>query len=189
MSDPRSELLKAAKDISDAGLVTGCAGNISIRLPGGRVLIKAAGTRLSDFTQNDISVIDMAGELAEAGPAPSTEYRVHLAIYAVRPDVNAIVHTHSVYASVLGYLEQPLMDMNPETTEVVGEAGFVAPMPHGTQELADAVADVFIAKNAAFMVKHGPIVAAATMREAVDRALYFEEAAKMTYLIHLAGKA
>jgi L-fuculose-phosphate aldolase len=187
MSDPRNDLLKAAKQISEAGLVTGCAGNISVRLPGGRVLIKAAGARLGDMGPNSLSVIDMAGNIVEAGPAPSTEYRVHLAIYAARPDVNAIVHTHSVYASVLGYFKEPLLDINPETTEVVGEVGFVPRLPHGTEELADAVAAALKTNNAALMIKHGPIVVASTMAEAVDRACYLEEAAEMTYLIKRAG--
>jgi ribulose-5-phosphate 4-epimerase/fuculose-1-phosphate aldolase len=82
-------------------------------------------------------------------------------------------------------METPLLDVNPEATEVVGEAGFVPALPHGTQELADAVAYSMTGRNAAFMVKHGPIAAGANLAEAVDRALYMEEAAKMTYLIRL----
>lgn len=185
MSDPRNDLLKAANQISSAGLVVGGAGNISVRLPENRVLIKRAGGRLGEMSPADISVINMVGDLVEPGPAPSTEYRVHLAIYAARPDINAVVHTHSTYATVLAYMETPLLEVNPETTEVVGEAGFVPALPHGTQELADAVADALLRNNAAFMVKHGPIAAGENLAEAVDRALYMEEAAKMTYLIKL----
>lgn len=184
MSDPRHDLIKAASQIS--GLVVGAAGNISVRLPGDRVLIKAAGTRLGEMGPDDIAVININGEPVEAGPAPSTEFRVHLAIYAARPDINAVVHTHSIYASVLAYLQQPLLDVNPETTDVVGEAAFVPALPHGTSELADAVAAALKTNKAAFMVKHGPIVVGATMAEAIDRALYLEEAARMTYLIKLA---
>lgn len=186
MSDPRHDLLKAAKQISDSGLVLGGAGNISVRLPGDRVLIKAAGARLGEMGQDDFTVIDMKGKLAEAGSPPSTEYRVHLAIYAIRPDINAVVHTHSTYASVLAYLEQPLLDVNPEATEVIGGAGFIPALPHGTQELADAAAAALMKNNAAFMVKHGPVAVGATLAQAVDCALFLEEASKMTYLIRLA---
>ena len=189
MSDPRHDLLKAANQISSAGLVVGSAGNISVRLPGNRVLIKAAGARLGEMGQDDLAVIDMDGQQVEVGPAPSTEYRVHLAIYASRPTVNAIVHTHSTYASALAYLKQPLLNVNPEASEIVGEVGFVPELPHGTQELADAVADALKTRNAALMMKHGPVVVGATIAEATDRALYLEEAAKITYLITLAGKS
>jgi ribulose-5-phosphate 4-epimerase/fuculose-1-phosphate aldolase len=187
LSDPRHDLCLAASDVYDADLVVGRAGNISLRLPEGRFLITPSGCRLGRLTETDPVVIDDAGRPIDGG-VPSTEWRVHLAIYNIRPDVGAIVHTHSTYATVLAFLNRPLLNVNPETAEVVGEVAVVPALPHGTPELADAVAAAIGPRNALFIERHGVVTVGATLDEAVQRALYLEEAAKMAYLIYLSER-
>lgn len=185
MSDPRREIVEAGREVCEAGLVVGRAGNISVRLPDDRFLITPSGCRLGRLAETDPVAIDAVDQASNG--VPSTEWRVHVAIYLARSDIGAIVHTHSTYATVLAYLNRPLLDVNPETVEVVGEVGLVPALPHGTQQLADAVARAIGPRNVLFIEKHGVLTVGETLDEAVQRALYLEEAAKMTYLINLAG--
>ncbi len=186
MSDLRRDVIEAGSDVFEGGLVKGRAGNISLRLPEDRVLITPAASCLGRLVEGELTVINMHGEVVEGERAPSTEHQAHLAIYMTRPDVGAIVHTHSTYASVIAYLKQPLLDVNPEAAEAVGKVGRVPSLKHGSQQLAVAVARTLGSNFAVLMEKHGAATVGINMREAVDRAFYLEEAAKMSYLIGLA---
>ncbi len=188
MSDPRLDLVNAARQVYDSGLVNGRAGNLSLRLPEGRYLISPSGGCLGRLTAAEPVVIDEEGQALEGGIA-STEYRVHLAIYAARPDVAAIVHTHSTYATVLAYLGRPILNVNPETAEVLGPVGAAAEQPHGTDALAAAVVGALNSSAAVLLERHGALTVGADMPAAVERAQYLEQAALMTYLINLAGGA
>jgi L-ribulose-5-phosphate 4-epimerase len=170
-------------------LVAGAAGNISLRLSEDRFLITAAGSRFGSLSRGDIAAIDSNGRVVEEGPLPSTEYPTHLAIFSRRPDVAAIVHTHSIYASVLAFLKRPVLAMNPEAAEVVGRTPLADYRLHGTPELAQAVAEALGRDNAVLMERHGALTTGATLREALDRAIYLEEAAKMTFLAGLARQS
>jgi L-fuculose-phosphate aldolase len=188
MSDPRHDIIEAGSDIFKGGLVKGRAGNISLRLPENRILISHTGSCLGTLSQEGLAVISMKGELLEGEKEPSSEYKAHLAVYMTRPDVGAIVHTHSTYASVAAYLQLPLLKINPETNEIVGNVGRVRALAPGSQELAVAIAKTLGSNYAVLMERHGALTVGINMREAVNRAFYLEEACKMSYLIeHFEG--
>jgi L-fuculose-phosphate aldolase len=188
MSDPRHDIIEAGSDIFKGGLVKGRAGNISLRLPENRVLISHTGSCLGNLANEGLAVINLQGELLEGERKPSTELKAHLAVYLTRPDVGAIVHTHSTYASVAAYLKLPLLKVNPETNEIVGKVGRVPALAPGSQELAVAVAKTLGSNYGVLMERHGAITVGVNMHEAVNRAFYLEEACKMSYLIeHFEG--
>lgn len=189
MSDPRSDLVNAAHEIAEAGLVVGRAGNISVRLPEKRMLITPAGASLGHLTEDELAVVAVRDGAVEGEETPSTEYRLHLAIYLTRPDVGAIVHTHPAYATVVGYLKQKIRDVNPETREVLGKVNLAPALKHGTQELAVATAKTLGSNYAVMMEKHGAVTVGINLQEAVDRAHYLEQAAKLSYLTRLAAKS
>lgn len=188
MSDPRHDIIEAGNDIFQGGLVKGRAGNISLRLPENRVLISHTGSCLGNLAKEGLAVINLQGELLEGENKPSTELKAHLAVYLTRPDVGAIVHTHSTYASVVAYLKIPLLKVNPETNEIVGKVGRVPALAPGSQELAIAITKTLGSNYAVLMERHGALTVGVNMREAVNRAFYLEEACKMSYLIeHFEG--
>lgn len=183
MSDPRRDLIEAGRDVFEGGLVKGRAGNISLKLPENRILISPTGFCLGRLLDDELVVISLSGDLLEGERTPSTEFKAHLAVYLTRPDVGAVVHTHSTYASVAAYLKLPLLNVNPEAAEEVGKVGRVPAMTPGTQELAVAVAKALGSNGAVLMERHGALTVGVNMREAVNRAFYLEEACKMSYLI------
>jgi L-fuculose-phosphate aldolase len=188
MSDPRHDIIEAGSDIFKGGLVKGRAGNISLRLPENRVLISHTGSCLGSLASEGLAVINLKGEVLEGEQEPSTELKAHLAVYLTRPDVGAIVHTHSTYASIAAYLKLPLLKVNPETNDIVGKVGRVPALAPGSQELAVSVAKTLGSNYAVLMERHGALTVGVNMREAVNRAFYLEEACKMSYLIeHFEG--
>ncbi len=183
MSDPRRDLIEAGRDVFEGGLVKGRAGNISLRMPEHRILISPTGFCLGRLHDDELVVISLSGDLLEGERAPSSEYKAHLAVYMTRPDVGAIVHTHSTYASVAAYLQLPLLKVNPEAAAEVGKVGRAPALTPGSQELAVAVAKALGSNGAVLMERHGALTVGVNMREAINRAFYLEEACKMSYLI------
>ena len=183
MSDPRRELVEAGQYVFEGGLVKGRAGNISMRLPEHRILITPTGFCMGRLVEDEMIVMNIQGEVLEGERKPSMEFKAHLAVYLTRPDVGAVVHTHSTYASVAAYLKLPLLKINPEAAEEVGNVGRVRALRPGTQELAVAVAKALGSNGAVLMERHGALTVGINLREAVNKAFYLEEACKMSYLI------
>src|SRR5918995_6054627 len=118
------------------GLVSGTSGNASAR-DGDEVLITPAGLAYEQMTEDDLVAIGMDGEAAEGQREPSSERRVHLAIYAARSDVRAIVHNHSVHATAWSFLGEPLDTGTEELEHAAGGAVLTAAYsPTGSDEIA-----------------------------------------------------
>ena len=99
----QKQVLKTAKIMVTSGLVSGTFGNISIiDRKRGLVAITPSGTSYEDMTEKDICITNLDGKLyIENGRKPSSELPMHLAVYQAREDINAVIHTHSLYATVL----------------------------------------------------------------------------------------
>ncbi len=96
-----AEIINVSNEIYDKGLVSGKAGNISVKFRQNNqdiVAITPTLKSLSDLNEEDIVLVDMEGNTLTKGK-PSSEVFMHLEIYKKRSDVNAIVHTHSPYAT------------------------------------------------------------------------------------------
>ena len=105
--DLRTAVVEAAREMLRLGLVAGTSGNASAR-NGDEVLITPAGLPYERMTEDDLVTIGMDGEAAEGQREPSSERRVHLADLRARPDVGAVVHTHSVHATAWSFTGEPL---------------------------------------------------------------------------------
>src|SRR4051812_8143797 len=86
----------------DHGLIAGQDGNVSIRLPGGNILVTPAGLSKVDVTPDDLVELRPDGTLVTPGTSASSEVGMHLRIYRERPDVRAVVHAHPPFATAFG---------------------------------------------------------------------------------------
>ena len=103
------------------------------------------------MTEDDLVTLPASGERK-----PSSEWRVHSAIYAARPDVSAIVHTHSVHATAWSCLGEPLDTQVKEFTQVAaGPVRTAADAPPGSDELAANAVVALESRNAALLHRHG----------------------------------
>jgi L-fuculose-phosphate aldolase len=164
------ELVAACLALADAGLVPGTTGNVSVR-DGDRISLTPKGVALRELTEDDVAVVNSTGEVV-AG-APTSELELHLAIYR-HADAGAVVHTHAPRATAVACVLDELPVIHYQLL-AMGGAIRVAPFaPFGTAELAKAVVDALDGRRAALLANHGAVTYAATLAEAVERAVVLE---------------
>ena len=189
----RQAVSDAARLMADLGLVTGTAGNISVRLrtDEGRELmaVTPASTPYEAMTVDDIVVTDFDVEPVEGDLAPSSESLLHVGIYQRRPDAEAVVHTHSIYSSVLAVAG---IDLPPVIDEVVVYVGGTIQVSRygypGTEELADNVCDALGSNKAAFIANHGAVAVGRSLEEAMDICLLVERACQIYVMASSLGQ-
>jgi L-fuculose-phosphate aldolase len=188
MAAIREELVKYGTKIAQAGLVAGAGGNISAR-EGGLIWMKPSGFAMDDMTPDDLCGMDLAtGEQKKGGSRPTSEVNMHLAIYRARPDIQAIFHTHSAWAS--GVVSAGV-EMRPMFAEFVNDLGRVGTVPYvtpTTHRLADAMAEKARTCDTIFMVNHGVLAVGVTLKQAYYRVVVVEDAAKSLVAACIVGK-
>ena len=107
-SNVKQQVLDATMSLKAAGCIKLSAGNISARSEDGNVAITPSGLSYDFMTRDDIVVINSGRKVVDGELQPSSEVPMHTAIYDAMPDVNAIVHTHSMYAITFACVDQPL---------------------------------------------------------------------------------
>ena len=187
----RQDVADAAHELARLGLVAGSSGNLSARLPdpSGLLAITPLGKALSELNSGDIVVTDFDGEPVEKDLVPSSETLLHAGVYKARPEVGAVVHTHSVYASVAAVAG---LDIPPLIDEMVIAVGGPIRISRyafpGTQELADNVLVTLGDTSAALMRNHGAIGVGRDLREALNVSALIERAAQIYIQASLLGK-
>lgn len=188
----RKELVEVSKKLFDRGLTSGTSGNTSARLTGNpnQVLIKASGKCFGDVEENDFVLVDINGNLLEGEVQPSKEVRFHCGIYRNRPEVKAIVHGHSAYATayVTAKGKLPVVTAAAEAgLNKVGVVGFAAP---GSEELAEMVIDAFKDTDlkSAVLIKHGFVTLGQDIYKSYYLADVLEDNAKVACLIEQLNK-
>jgi L-fuculose-phosphate aldolase len=169
----RRALVEAAQRLDALGLNRGSTGNVSLRIDAG-MLITPTGSNPSRLKPQDLAIVDDEGAF-HGRWQPSSEWHFHHAIYAARPDVGAVVHTHSTHATALACHGRAL----PAFHYMVAVAGAdeVPCVPYhtfGTVELSDAVCEALRDRNACLLAHHGLVTCAATMARALSIAAEIE---------------
>lgn len=167
----RRAVVKTALAMSRSGLSPGRSGNVSCRWKGG-MLITPTGMAYEEIGPRDIVFVDGKGEVPDKkSKKPSSEWRFHLAAYRARPDMSAVVHTHSLNATVLACAGKPI----PAFHYMVAVAGGsdIPLVPYdtfGTKELAQHVAKGLSHRTACLMANHGQIATGETLEAALELA-------------------
>ncbi len=166
----RKAVIATALEMSRSGLSPGRSGNVSQRFGDG-MLITPSGMAYDVLKPADITYVADDGRIASGARKPSSEWRFHLSAYQARPDGQAIVHTHSLHATVIACTGKPI----PAFHYMVAIAGGkdIPCVPYstfGTAELAAFVADGLSHRNACLMANHGQITIAASLAGALELA-------------------
>jgi len=177
----KRQLVFYSRKAHERGLTAAFGGNLSVRI-GDLVFIKATGVVMDEINEGQLAVVDLRGNQL-SGVKPSSEYRLHLAVYKARPDVRAVVHLHppySITASML--LEGELPIITPEAELYLGKIPIAPFKPAGTEELARVTAEALKNADAVLMARHGIVTVGRSLREAFYKAELVEESAKLWYL-------
>jgi L-fuculose-phosphate aldolase len=185
----RSSVVAAMVKLSAAGLNRGTAGNIGVR-NGETLLVTPSGVPCEALRPEQLASISLKHDDGRFdGPMqPSSEWRFHHAILKERPDVAAVVHTHSTYATAVSILRRDITAVHYMIAAFGGPTIRCARYEtFGTQELADAVIDALRDRNGCLLANHGMIVCGPTLDKAMWLAVELEELARQFVLTSLLG--
>ncbi len=137
----------------------------------------------------DVVFVDGDGSFSRKGRKPSSEWRFHLAALHARPDMGAIIHTHSLHATVLACAHKPI----PAFHYMIAVAGgidipIIPYAPFGTEELAELVAKGLVQRSALLMANHGQIALGKDLTSALELAEEVEVLAEQYYKVLTLGK-
>jgi L-fuculose-phosphate aldolase len=168
----RNELVACGRKLLSLGLLSQTSGNISIKLANDDIYITPSSMEYDRITNDDIVVVGLDGQVREGSRVPSSETPLHCLVYETRPEVSAIVHTHSPYATTLAIMGMSIPAVHymiavlrTTTIEVASYATY------GTPELARNVQDAFVAPSKAVLIaNHGMVAVGSSLKEAADAA-------------------
>lgn len=191
--EAKRQVLDAARKMMEKGLVVGTAGNISLRLTpaGNRALLAITPTSryYDSMSVDDIQIIDFDVEPVEGDLPPSVETRLHIGIYQARKNVNAIIHSHSIYASAISVTGQDIPPiMEDQVALIGGQIKLAQYAPSGSEEIAACAVTALEDRNAVLLPNHGAIGVGRTMREAFTACELLEKTAKIYFLALSLGK-
>ena len=173
--EARETVRAAGVKLVEEGLVAGTWGNVSLRLAGGFMAITPSGFDYLAMKAEDIVIVNLATGEATGGK-PSTEKKLHADIYRTRPEVNAVIHTHSMSASTVAAARREVPPILDDLAQIIGSSVRVAAyaLP-GTAAMGRSVLRALRGRMAALMANHGAIALGRTMEEALLAARIVEK--------------
>jgi ribulose-5-phosphate 4-epimerase/fuculose-1-phosphate aldolase len=186
----KNQIMDAAQALVRKGYLMATGGNLSLRIPGQNAFaITPSNYDYFKMTPDDVCVLDFELNKFEGQLKPSVESAMHGAIYQVRPDVNAIVHTHQAYVSALTLIKAPIPALFDEQARFLGRSVDIIPYaPSGTGFLKNAVAKHVKNHNNAFMMQnHGALVFGHGMERAMHNVEILEKCA-LAYLLAICSE-
>ncbi len=189
--EARRQVLETAILMEQRGLLVGTGGNVSVRIGDEDLLAITPSQRdYRTLSVDDICVVGFDGAPVEGTLPPSVETRMHIAVYQARPDVNAILHTHQVHASVFALLGEPIPALTDEQVANLGNT--VAIVPYGLSGSAGLMANIQEAVgnkcNAFLLQNHGALLLGLDLPRALRNADLLEKTAHAYQMALATGK-
>jgi len=186
----KKHIVETAQTLVRKGYLMATGGNLSLRISGQQaVAITPSNYDYFKMTAEDVCVLDFELTRIEGHLKPSVESAMHGAVYQVRPDVNAIIHTHQAYVSALTLIKAPIPALFDEQARFLGRSVDIIPYaPSGTGWLKNVVAKHVRKHNNAFMMQnHGALVLGHDLERAVHNVEILEKCA-LAYLLAICSE-
>ena len=176
----REKLCEYGKKLVATGLVQGTWGNLSIRLDDTYMLVTPSGLDYTRLTPADMVKVNISTLEYEGSLKPTSEKGLHAEVYIQRPDVGAVIHTHSKYCCVFAAAERPMRINDPEMQKIFGTqvelAAYALP---GTKKLMKNTVKALGQNFGCIMSHHGMAACGADIETAFDNCVKLEECGKM----------
>ena len=179
----RAAIVEMGHTLIAKNLVAGSWGNISCRIDEQSIAITPSGRGYELLKPEDVVLIDREGAVLEGKRIPSSELKVHTAIYNAYPEAGAVIHTHSIYASALAAMHQDVPAIIEDIVQIIGGRVYCAEYALcGTQELADKTVAALRGRKAALLANHGAVCWGKNLQEALLVAEILEKAAQIAVI-------
>ena len=176
----RQQLVAVARRMNASGINQGTSGNLSARIPGG-MLITPSSLPYEQMEPTDLVALDLAGVPRDAGARrPSSEWRLHADILASRPEVQAVLHCHSIHATALACHGRAIPPFHYMTAVAGGDDIRCAPYAtFGTAELSALAVQALDGRLACLLAQHGQVTVGSSLDQALRIAIEVETLARM----------
>lgn len=188
--DIKKEMCEIGKRVYDRGMVAANDGNFSVKLNDNEYLCTPTGVSKGFMTPEYICKVDSEGNVLEAneGFRPSSEIKMHMRVYEERPDVNAVVHAHPMYATTFAIagipLEEPIM---PEAVIALGSVPVAKYGTPSTVEVPDSIAEFLPRYDAVLLENHGALTYSDSLLNAYHKMESLEFYARLLYQAKMLG--
>lgn len=186
----QSQLVQTAQRAYREKMFAATSGNLSVfDRESGKIYITPGSFPYEEMTPEDIMAIDLDGNILEGKHSPSSEWRMHAAIYRADKRVNAIMHTHSPYATAfaINHMRIPAV-LYGMVFFLGGDIPVAEGAIPGTPEVGENCVPVLKERNGCLMANHGALAVGDTLDRAYTRAVYIEDAAKAYSIALTHGK-
>lgn len=189
MKEAREQLVEYGKKIITSGLTKGTGGNLSIfDRAKGLIAITPSGIDYFDTKLEDIVIMNLDGEILEGNRKPSSEYELHKIFYERRDDLDAIIHTHTMYATTISCLAWEL----PAVHYMIALAGknvrCAEYATFGTMKLAENAFEAMKDRRAVLLQNHGLLAGANDLANAFNITEEIEYCAELYYRTKCIGE-
>ncbi len=190
--EARQAVLDAAMKLYNEGYLTARGGNVSMKIEGEEtVAVTPSQVDYTIMKNSDICVVDFDLKPVEDNCLkPSVETAMHISCYKNRKDVNAIVHTHQIFASVFACISEPVPALFDEVSIEIGTKIEIVPygLSGSPQLIENITASIDSRMNAYLLKNHGALTFGITLEKAVSNAMLLEKGAKVYYYGLTTGK-
>ena len=178
----RLEIIKVCRKLESKGLIAASDGNVSCRLGEDCILITPSGVSKGDMEPEDLARTSMQGNLLEGRIKPSSEIKMHLLVYRIRPDVMAIVHAHPPLATAFTLAGYPFNSkVLPEVWLMLGKVPVAPYATPSTDEVPQSISPYIAESRVILLRRHGAITFGGSVAEACMRMEKLEHGAKILF--------
>lgn len=188
-ADARAAVCEVGRRLWQRGMVAANDGNISVRVGPDSFLCTPTGVSKGTLRPEDLPVVDGTGQLLGGGDVrPSSEIRMHLRVYAVDPQVHAVVHAHPMYSTVWAIKGEGLYGpMMPETVVAMPEVPLASYATPSTDAVPDSIEPFVLSHRACLLEHHGALTWGTDLEQAYLAMERLEYTAQVTYLLRQIG--
>ena len=185
----KKAVIDTALKLKEYHLISLSGGNVSLRLEDGNILVTPSGMDYEAMVESDVLLMDPQGNILEGGRRPSVDTVALLYIYEHLPKVNSIIHTHQVYATAVGLIEDVLPAAVTTLANVtLGEVNVTQYSSAASVDMGIQTVEYLNDKRAVILKNHGVITVGEDLKQALYAAVYLEDAAKTYLVAKMAGK-
>ena len=190
IADARKSIIEIGLKLLNKNLVAGSWGNISMKIDKDSYAITPSGRPYDLLREDDIIIVNSDGTKLAGFGIPSSELLLHLAIYKKYPMFNAIIHTHSIYASACAAMHRQIPPLLEDTAQISGGSIKVARYAlAGSKELANNAVEAMGTSNAVLLANHGAVSCGKSLDEALIVAEIVEKSAHVHCITASVGES
>ncbi len=175
----RNAVCEAGKKLLKEGLVARTWGNVSIRLNPAEMIITPSGRPYEELQAEDMVLVNYKTDTYTGPAKPSSEFKLHTAIYRSRSKIHSVIHTHQMNASTVAAAHREIPPILDDQAQILGPSVKVAPyaLP-GTKKIVKGTVKALQGRHAALMANHGAVCIGSDVEEAFVCCQVLEKAAK-----------